>query len=182
MPTGGKLGLLYFHCSSLSLPSANPLISHFWQNGKSVSSANFLADSWPRSIVSQLTSLGRPPSASSALLLGTDPGGRDRSHNAGARCRGGSYSAIRKASLFARERKRDSEEEVLLKMADLGGGRHPVSAVRSKQLTRRAFWADPTIHYLGQVAVESREGIEELTIDQARILGRPDRRRPRGKC
>ena len=93
MPTGGKLGLLYFHCSSLSLPSANPLISHFWQNGKSVSSANFLADSWPRSIVSQLTSLGRPPSASSALLLGTDPGGRDRSHNAGARCRGGSYSA-----------------------------------------------------------------------------------------
>ena len=55
-------------------------------------------------------------------------------------------------------------------------------AVRSKQLTRRAFWADPTIHLLGQVVVESREGIEELTIDQARILGRPDRRRPRGKC
>ena len=63
---------------------------------------------------------------------------------------------IRKASLFARERKRDSEEEVLLKMADLGGGRHPVSAVRSKQLTRRAFWADPTIHYLGHSKAVSR--------------------------
>ena len=71
MPTGGKLGLLYFHSFFPSLPSANPPISHFWQNGKSVSSANFLADSWPRSIVSQLTSQGRPPSASSALLLGT---------------------------------------------------------------------------------------------------------------
>ena len=81
---------------------------------------------------------------------------------------------IRKASLFARERKRDSEEEVLLKMADLGGGRHPVSAVRSKQLTRRAFWADPTIHYFSQVAVESREGSEELTIAQAHCLGGPD--------
>ena len=89
---------------------------------------------------------------------------------------------IRKASLFSRGRKRDSEEIILLKMADLGGGQHPVRAVRSKQLTRRAFWADPTIHLLGQVVVESREGIEELTIDQARILGRPDRRRPRGKC
>ena len=66
-------------------------------------------------------------------------------------------------------------------MADLGGGRHPVSAVRSKQLTRRAFWADPTIHYLGQVAVESREGIEELTIDQARNLGGPDRRPAQGE-
>ena len=54
-------------------------------------------------------------------------------------------------------------------------------AVRSKQLTRRAFWADPTIHYLGQVAVESREGIEELTIDQARILGGPDRRPGQGE-
>ena len=88
-----------------------------------------------------------------------------------------SYSTwrpIRKASLFARERKRDSEEEVLLKMADLGGGRHPVSAVRSKQLTRRAFWADPTIHYFSQVAVESREGSEELTIAQAHCLGGPD--------
>ena len=82
--------------------------------------------------------------------------------------------SIRKASLFARERKRDSEEEVLLKMADLGGGRHPVSAVRSKQLTRRAFWADPTIHYFSQVAVESREGSEELTIAQAHCLGGPD--------
>ena len=81
---------------------------------------------------------------------------------------------IRKASLFARERKRDSEEELLLKMADLGGGRHPVSAVRSKQLTRRAFWADPTIHYFSQVAVESREGSEELTIAQAHCLGGPD--------
>ena len=89
---------------------------------------------------------------------------------------------IRKASLFAGWRKGDSEEIILLKMADLGGGQHPVRAVRSKQLTRRAFWADPTIHLLGQVVVESREGIEELTIDQARILGRPDRRRPRGKC
>ena len=66
-------------------------------------------------------------------------------------------------------------------MADLGGGQHPVRAVRSKQLTRRAFWADPTIHYLGQVAVESREGIEELTIDQARILGGPDRRPAQGE-
>ena len=47
-------------------------------------------------------------------------------------------------------------------------------AVRSKQLTRRAFWADPTTHYLGQVAVESREGTEELSIDQARIMGGPD--------
>ena len=54
-------------------------------------------------------------------------------------------------------------------------------AVRSKQLTRRAFWADPTIHYLGQVAVESREGIEELTIDQACILGGPDRRPAQGE-
>ena len=81
---------------------------------------------------------------------------------------------IRKASLFARERKRDSEEELLLKMADLGGGRHPVSAVRSKQLTRRAFWADPTIHSFSQVAVESREGSEELTIAQAHCLGGPD--------
>ena len=89
--------------------------------------------------------------------------------------------AIRKASLFARGRKRDSEEIILLKMADLGGGQHPVRAVRSKQLTRRAFWADPTIHYLGQVAVESREGIEELTIDQARILGGPDRRPAQGE-
>ena len=78
-------------------------------------------------------------------------------------------------------RKRDSEEIILLKMADLGGGQHPVRAVRSKQLTRRAFWADPTIHYLGQVAVESREGIEELTIDQARILGGPDRRPAQGE-
>ena len=66
-------------------------------------------------------------------------------------------------------------------MADLGGGQHPVRAVRSKQLTRRAFWADPTIHYLGQVAVESREGIEELTIDQARILVGPDRRPAQGE-
>ena len=33
-----------------------------------------------------------------------------------------------------------------------------------------------SFHFLGQVAVESREGIEELTIDQARILGGPDRR------
>ena len=82
--------------------------------------------------------------------------------------------SIRKASLFAREGKGDSEEEVLLKMADLGGGRHPVSAVRSKQLTRRAFWADPTIHYFSQVAVESREGSEELTIAQAHCLGGPD--------
>ena len=84
------------------------------------------------------------------------------------------HGPIRKASLFARERKRDSEEELLLKMADLGGGRHPVSAVRSKQLTRRAFWADPTIHYFSQVAVESREGSEELTIAQAHCLGGPD--------
>ena len=59
-------------------------------------------------------------------------------------------------------------------MADLGGGRHPVSAVRIKQLTRRAFWADPTIHYFSQVAVESREGSEELTIAQAHCLGGPD--------
>ena len=49
-------------------------------------------------------------------------------------------------------------------------------AVRSTLLTRRVFWADPTIHYFGQVAVESREGSEELTIDQARNLGGPDRR------
>ena len=66
-------------------------------------------------------------------------------------------------------------------MADLGGGQHPVRAVRSKQLTRRAFWTDPTIHYLGQVAVESREGIEEPTIDQVRILGRPDRQPAQGE-
>ena len=46
--------------------------------------------------------------------------------------------------------------------------------VRSKQLTRRAFWADPTIHYFSQVAVESREGSEELTIAQAHCLGGPD--------
>ena len=49
-----------------------------------------------------------------------------------------------------------------------------MSAVRSKQLTRRAFWADPTIHYFSQVAVESREGSEELTIAQAHCLGGPD--------
>ena len=53
--------------------------------------------------------------------------------------------------------------------------------VRSKQLTRRAFWADPTIHYLGQVAVESREGSEEPTIDQVRILAGPDRRPAQGE-
>ena len=99
----------------------------------------------------------------------------------GGESRGRTALPIRKASLFARGRKRDSEEIILLKMADLGGGQHPVRAVRSKQLTRRAFWADPTIHYLGQVAVESREGIEELTIDQARILGGPDRRPAQGE-
>ena len=82
-------------------------------------------------------------------------------------------TSIRKASLFARERKRDSEEELLLKMADLGGGRHPVSAVRSKQLTRRAFWADPTIHYLGQVAVESREGSEEPQLTRCALWADP---------
>ena len=49
-----------------------------------------------------------------------------------------------------------------------------MSAVRSKLLTRRAFWADPTIHYFSQVAVESREGSEELTIAQAHYLGGPD--------
>ena len=54
-------------------------------------------------------------------------------------------------------------------------------AVRSKQLTRRAFWADPTIHYFSQVAVESREGSEEPTIDQVRILGRPDRQPAQGE-
>ena len=64
-------------------------------------------------------------------------------------------------------------------MADLGGGRHPVRAVRSTQLTRRVFWADPLNSLLGpggQVAVESREGSEEPTIDQAGILGGPHRR------
>ena len=34
-------------------------------------------------------------------------------------------------------------------MADLGGGRHPVRAVRSPQLTRRVFWADPLSSLLG---------------------------------
>ena len=38
-----------------------------------------------------------------------------------------------------------------------------------------------SIHFLGQVAVESREGSEEPTIDQARIMGRPDRRRAQGE-
>ena len=54
-------------------------------------------------------------------------------------------------------------------------------ALRSTQSIRRAFWADPTIHFLGQVAVESHEGSEEPTIDQARIMGRPDRRPAQGK-
>ena len=54
-------------------------------------------------------------------------------------------------------------------------------AVRSTQSTRRVFWADPTVHYLGQVAVESREGSEEPTIDQVRILGRPDRQPAQGE-
>ena len=89
--------------------------------------------------------------------------------------------SIRKASLFARERKRDSEEEVLLKMADLGGGRHPVSAVRSKQLTRRAFWADPTIHYFSQVAVESREGSEEPQLTRCAFWPDPIGGPPKGK-
>ena len=66
-------------------------------------------------------------------------------------------------------------------MADLGGGRHPVRALRSTQSIRRVFWADPTIHFLGQVAVESHEGSEEPTIDQARIMGRPDRRPAQGE-
>ena len=57
--------------------------------------------------------------------------------------------AIRKASFFAGERKRDSEEIVLLKMVYLGGGRHPVKAVRSTQLTRRVVWADSLNSLLG---------------------------------
>ena len=61
----------------------------------------------------------------------------------------GTRSPIRKASLFEGGRKRDSEEIILLKMADLGGGRHPVRAVRSTQLTRRVFWADPLNSLLG---------------------------------
>ena len=56
-----------------------------------------------------------------------------------------------------------------------------VRAVRSSQLPRRIVWADPTIHYLGQVAVESREGSEEPTIDQVRILAGPDRRPAQGE-
>ena len=38
-----------------------------------------------------------------------------------------------------------------------------------------------SIHFLGQVAVESREGSEEPTIDQVRILGRPDRQPAQGE-
>ena len=38
-----------------------------------------------------------------------------------------------------------------------------------------------SIHFLGQVAVESHEGSEEPTIDQARIMGRPDRRPAQGE-
>ena len=58
-------------------------------------------------------------------------------------------SGIRKASLFARGRKRDSEEIVLLKMMDLGGGRHPVRAVRSTPLPRPVVWAGPLNSVLG---------------------------------
>ena len=38
-----------------------------------------------------------------------------------------------------------------------------------------------SIHFLGQVAVESREGSEEPTIDQVRILAGPDRRPAQGE-
>ena len=38
-----------------------------------------------------------------------------------------------------------------------------------------------SIHFLGQLAVESHEGSEEPTIDQARIMGRPDRRPAQGE-
>ena len=38
-----------------------------------------------------------------------------------------------------------------------------------------------SIHFLGQVAVESREGSEEPTIDQVRIMGRPDRQPAQGE-
>ena len=48
-------------------------------------------------------------------------------------------------------------------------------------MTRRVVWVDPTILFLGQVAVESREGSEEPTIDQVRILGRPDRQPAQGE-
>ena len=54
-------------------------------------------------------------------------------------------------------------------------------AVRSSQLTRRVVWVDPTILFLGQVAVESREGSEEPTIDQVRILAGPDQRPAQGE-
>ena len=48
-------------------------------------------------------------------------------------------------------------------------------------MTRRVVWGDPTILFLGQVAVESREGSEEPTIDQMRILAGPDRRPAQGE-
>ena len=38
-----------------------------------------------------------------------------------------------------------------------------------------------SIHFLGQVAVESHEGSEEPTIDQVCIMGRPDRRPDQGE-
>ena len=81
MSTGGKLPLL----------PPRAVLDHFLlsifrsltlsQKSQSVSSSNFLAHTssyWPNFVVSQLAS-SRPPSASSALLLGFDPGGSDRS-------------------------------------------------------------------------------------------------------
>ena len=54
-------------------------------------------------------------------------------------------------------------------------------AVRSTQLTRRAFWADPTIHFMGQVAVESREGSEEPQLTRCAFWPDPIGGPPKGK-
>ena len=54
-------------------------------------------------------------------------------------------------------------------------------AVRSSQLPRRIVWADPTIHYLGQVAVESREGSEEPQLTRCAFWPDPIGGPPKGK-
>ena len=48
-------------------------------------------------------------------------------------------------------------------------------------MPRRIVWADPTIHYLGQVAVESREGSEEPQLTRCAFWPDPIGGPPKGK-
>ena len=48
-------------------------------------------------------------------------------------------------------------------------------------MPRRIVWADPTIHYLGQVAVESREGSEEPQLTRCAFWPDPIGGLPKGK-